>query len=369
LQKLSYEDVRDILVGCTILGTGGGGDLKKGLKLVEEDFKNNIEYKLISLAEIDDEALFACPYFCGSIGPGEANDNYHKYPKTEEMETVTALKALERFLGEEFAGVVSIEYGGLNTAVSMSTGARLNKCIVDADAAGRAVPDLQFSTFYVNEKPIYPLAVADGIGDVAVFEKVVDDFRAEDLVRALSKVSGGMVGMVDHPIRGRELKKAVIPNALSYAGKVGRAQREAVEKGKDPIKEIIASVDGYLLFKGIAIKDTQWSNEGGFTIGSIELEGMEEFSGSSFRIWFKNENIICWLDEEVCVTVPDLICVVEADSGYPVTNPFCKKDMKVAVLGFKTPKVWLTERGLSILNPRFFGFDVDYVPIEEKFKK
>lgn len=366
LKKLTYEDVRDILVGCTILSTGGGGDLQKGLKLAEEDFKNNLEYMLVSLDEIEDDDIFTCPYFCGAIGPQKEGDNIARYKKIDELETVLAVRALERFYGRKMAGVVSIEYGGMNTAVAMSTGARLKKFIVDADAAGRAVPDLQFSTFYITERPIYPLAVADKIGDIAVFEKVADDFRAEDLVRALAVVSGGMVGMTDHPCTGKDLKKSIIPNALSYAAEVGRAQRLALEKGKDPIAEIVAAGEGYHLFCGKVKKDTQWKIEGGFTYGTIEIEGVEKYAGHNLKIWFKNENIICWLDNEVLITAPDLICVVENDTGYPVSNPYCKKDMEVSVLGFKAPAMWRSEKGLSILNPRFFGFDVEYIPIEKR---
>lgn len=366
MRKLSYDEVKDLLVGCTILSTGGGGDLNKGLKQVEEDFQNGLEYKLVSLEEVDESALFACPYFCGSIGSTREQDRYDTYPKIDKPETVVAVEALERFFGEKLGGIVSIEYGGLNTGVALSTAARLNRCVVDGDAAGRAVPDLQFSTFYVYEKPIYPLAVANSIGDVAVFERVVDDFRAEDLVRALSLVSGRMIGMADHPCRGRELKKSIIPDALSYAEKVGKAQRRALENGKNPVDAIVATAGGYLLFNGVVREDTAWKNEGGFTIGTIEIEGTGRDEGKSCRIWFKNENIICWRDREVLATVPDLICVVQAKTGYPITNPFCKKGMKVFVLGFKAPEVWRTARGLAILNPGFFGFDVEYVPIEER---
>ena len=368
MKKLTYEEVRDILVGCTILGTGGGGDLQKGLKLVKEDFEKGLEYRMLSMDEIDDGSIYACAYFCGSIGPENSADRYDTYPRLEKLETVSAAEALERFFGEELGGIVSIEYGGLNTAVAMSTAAKLGRPFVDADAAGRAVPDLQFSTFYVYEKPICPLAVADSIGDVAIFERVVDDFRAEDLVRALSVVSGRMIGMVDHPIRGKELRSSVIPDALSYAGRVGKAQRLANEAGKDPVQAIIAEVDGYFLFEGIMKEDTSWRNDAGFTIGEMEIDGEKEYKGKAFKIWFKNENAICWQDGEVVVAVPDLICVVDSDTGYPRTNPFYKKGMKVTVLGFRAPEVWRLERGLSILNPRFFGFDVEYVPIESKFK-
>jgi len=123
MKRLTFDEVKDILVGCTILSTGGGGDLNKGLKMIKEDFENNLEYKLISLEE---------------------KGNYSKYTKINKSPTVIAVQALERYFQEELSGMVSIEYGGMNTAVAMSTAARLNKFIVDADAAGRAVPDLYF---------------------------------------------------------------------------------------------------------------------------------------------------------------------------------------------------------------------------------
>lgn len=249
--------------------------------------------------------------------------------------------------------MVSIEYGGLNTAVALSTAARLNKFIVDADAAGRAVPDLQFSTFYVNQVPIYPLAVANKIGDIAVFEKVVDDFRAEDLIRALAVVSGNSIGMTDHPCKGKVLKKSVIPGALSYAGKVGKTRRLAVEKGENPIEAIIRSVDGYLLFEGIVKEDSDYEIKSGFTTGTIEITGKDDYGNSEYKIWYKNENVISWKDEKVSITAPDLICVVDRKTGYPINNPYCKKGMEVTVLGFKAPEFWMTERGLSILNPKF----------------
>jgi DUF917 family protein len=38
----------------------------------------------------------------------------------------------------------------------------------------------------------------------------------------------------------------------------------------------------------------------------------------------------------------------------------------VAVIGVKTfDDVWRTAKGLELLGPRHFGFDIDYVPIEE----
>ena len=365
MEKISKQDAKDLLVGATILSTGGGGSLEKGLALVDEDYGNGLGYRLAAKGEADPGGLYACPYFCGAVGPsGAEGDPYERYGKEPGLETVAAVAALERFLGEDLAGLVSIEYGGMNTAVALSTAARMGKPVVDADAAGRAVPDLQFSTFYVAGRPIAPLAVATEIGDCCVFEKVADDFRAEALVRALAVVSGNKVGMVDHPTRGRDLMDSVIWGALSYARAVGCARREAFESGQDPVAATAAVAGGFLLFSGKVDGDSEWRNEAGFTTGTIWISGEGGFAGHGYRIWYKNENMMSWLDGKAHATCPDLICVVDARTGWPLVNPGCKDGMEVAVLGFKAPDVWRGGRGLSILNPASFGFGDKWTPVE-----
>lgn len=351
MRVLNQTEVEDILLGCTILGTGGGGSLDEGLKSIRNAFKKGYEFKLLQFDEIKDEEYYINPYFCGSVSPKEEE-------KELANELVMAVEALEEYLKLKFHGILSIEYGGGNTGQAMATAAETNKFMVDCDAAGRAVPELQFSTYYVTEQPIYPFSVATRHGDIGLFPKVKDDARAEALTRFMAVGTEGSIGMADHPIVGRQLKKSVIPNALSYAGKVGKAQREAVEKNLNPIEEIIKVANGYLLFEG-KVSAAEWALKDGFTVGTVEIQGINSNENDRFKIWYKNENMISWKNGEPFVTCPDLICIVDLNTGYPITNPNCKIKDEVAVLGFEAHDLWKTEKGLSILNPRFFGFDMD----------
>lgn len=360
MKRLSLQEVQDILVGCTILSTGGGGDLDEGLNAVREVFKNNKEFKLLAFDEVNDEAYYVNPYFCGSISP-----KTETCKKEEKKELIFAVKALEEYMEEEFEGIVSIEYGGGNTGQAMAAAAMLGKYIVDCDAAGRAVPELQFSTYSITEQSISPFSIATKYEDTVIFQKVLDDERAEALSRAMAVATDNSVGMADHPIQGKNLKTSVIPSALSYAGKVGQAQREAVENGVDPIKKIVEAANGYILFKGKVKDGTQWEIKDGFTVGTICIDGINEYSNQNFKIWYKNENMISWKNGEIYVTCPDLICVVDNKTGYPITNPNNSKDDEIAVLGFKAHELWRSEKGLKLLNPSFFGFDIHYVPIEK----
>lgn len=353
MRKLDYQEVNDILTGCTILGTGGGGSLQSGIEAVEKEFKRGKEFRLLEFDEIEDDAWFANPYFCGSI-----------MPEGQEMEITgeeipAAVTALEEHMGVTFDGLVSIEYGGGNTGEAMAAAAHLGKYVVDADAAGRAVPELQFSTYYVMEQPITPFSVTTQYGDVVIVKQVENDARAEALSRFMAVGSDNLVGMADHPIRGRELKHSVVPSALTYAEKVGKARRRACEEGRDPVAAILDAAEGRLLFEGTVTDETAWEIKDGFTLGDIYLKGQGNFKNSMGRVWYKNENMVFWIDEEVKLTCPDLICIVEKKTGMPVTNPNCNEGMELCVLGFKCHELWRRDRGMDILNPRFFGFEMD----------
>lgn len=365
MKKLSRQDLYDILVGCTVLGTGGGGELDEGLKMIDKDIEKGYEFKLASLEEVPDDALIASPYNAGSISPlSEEDKEKFKDLKVDELYNVNSFKALEEYLGQKFYGTVSTELGGSNSAIAFSVASKLGIPIIDGDPAGRSVPELQQSTFEMSNIPINPLSVATKFGDVVIIKDVVDGSRAEDIVRAIAVASQNTVGVTDHPVLGKDIKNSVIPGAITYALKIGKALREAREQEKEVSEEVVKAGNGYILFKG-KVNDFNWIDEGGFTIGETYLEGQEDFKNSRYKIWYKNENMITWKNEKVHVTAPDLICILDRKNGMPITNPYFEKGMEVTVIGLPAPKEWRTKRGIDDLGPRHFGFDVDYVPIEK----
>lgn len=365
MKKLSKQDVIDIIYGCTVLGTGGGGSLEGGLNIIKEDFDAGREFILAELDEVPDDGYIACPYVCGSVSPltPEEEERYADLPEMNITEAMRAFQAMEEYLGKQFFGIIPTELGGENTADAFHVAAMTGKPIIDADPAGRSVPELQHSTFYINNVPINPIAVATPFGDTAIIDNVVNDFRAEALVRAMACVSKNIAGVVDHPTTGAILKKAVIPGTISYALEVGKALRLANESGRDPAEDIIDAGKGKMLFRGV-VSDFSWDTIDGFTVGEVKLNGKNGFEGHTYRVWFKNEHIISYKDGVVDVTVPDLICVLDGN-GVPVTNPYYEKGMELTVFALPAPKEWTTDRGLNVFGPRSFGFNFDYIPFEK----
>lgn len=367
--ELTQQDLHDILHGCAILGTGGGGSLEKGLARIDEALAHGKRFRLVSFDEVPDDAWIASPYMCGAISPStsELEARYASLPQLAEPMPYLAYKALEQYVGAEFYGVLSTELGGGNTAEAMYVAAWLDKFIIDADPAGRSVPEIQHSTFFINDIPAYPLACATLFGDVAIFPHVVDDLRAEALVRALAVVSKNRIGVADHPAQAKTLRHAVIQGAISYAWQLGKAAREARAAGQPasgtPVAPLIAQLGGgRVLFQGV-ISRFAYDTVEGFTIGDVYIQGQGQYQGSEYHIWFKNEHMIAWRDGVSDVTVPDLIIVFDDATGQPVINPYFTPAQPVTVIGLPSAPQWRTPRGLHEFGPRHFGYDLDFKPV------
>jgi len=362
MRTLYGQQLEDLIRGCTILGTGGGGSPRRGLAMIQAELEKGREFRLANLNEIPDEALVASPYMCGSVSPEGVGGSTSQ--GDEEMECLEAFKALEADLGRPFFAAIATEIGGGNTAAALCVAARQGIPIVDADPAGRSVPELQHTTFYIKDVPIAPLAVATATGDVLILKEVSDDFRAEAIVRAIAVVSNDRAGVADHPMVGKALKTSVVPGTLTTALTIGRAVREACSSGADPVQAAVSAGNGFFLFEGEVAK-ADWKIEEGFTIGELTIVGQANDRGHRYRIWYKNEHIVSWYDDEPDVTVPDLICVLDPKTGEAITNPNCKKEREVAIVGYPAPELWRSSRGLELFGPKHFGYEIPYRPIEK----
>jgi DUF917 family protein len=58
--------------------------------------------------------------------------------------------------------------------------------------------------------------------------------------------------------------------------------------------------------------------------------------------------------------------VMDASTGAPYTNADLTEGARVAVLGAPADARLRTPQGLARLGPRHFGYDLEYVPIEEQ---
>jgi DUF917 family protein len=358
LRRLGPENLEDLIRGCAVLGTGGGGSPSRGITAIRRALKRGAPVQLIKVEELPDEAAVATPYVVGSVPPDEEGDG-----APWETLGLNAMEGLEETVARRFDAVVPIEVGGYNTAVAACVAAARDIPLVDADPAGRSVPGVEHTTYFLCGVPITPMCLSTGMGDVVVIRKVADDHRAEAIARALAVASRGSVGVADHPATVETMRDSVIPGTLTRALSIGKAVRQSSARGEDPVAAVVQAGDGCLLFAGV-IAGAQWRVKGGFTMGELEIDGRGGDLGRAYLVRFKNEHYGAWLDGTLDVTVPDLLAILDSQTGAAITNPNFRDGTAVSVVGFAAAPIWRTPRGLALFGPRASGIDAEYRPLE-----
>lgn len=363
------QDVEDFVRGVTFMGTGGGGDPKLGLDFLIKALEEGYKLSWVDISEINEEEWVAMPFYMGSIAP-ISEENLKKLEEmglgepTVERPLIKAVQELEKYKQIKLGALIAGELGGSNTPAPLDTAARLNKVFIDGDFAGRAIPELTQATPCVKNKSICPLVMCDLWGNVNIIESAINFGMVEEYGRSIVMVTNQMTGNIGFLMKVKELKEVMIPGTLTDSYVVGKTIREAREAtGHDPVEKVVEVIGGHLLFKGTVI-EREFEDKKGFMFGTHVFEGLDEFQGHTFKIWFKNENHITWLDNKPYVCSPDIITVVALGDCEPITNTYLKVRQQVAVIG--KPHIKYRNKGdVNLLTPKHFGFDIEWKPMEQ----
>ncbi|MFC9841031.1 DUF917 domain-containing protein [Rhodococcus sp. NPDC127530] len=344
----------DIALGATILGAGGGGDPYVGTLLAREQIRTHGNAPLVELDSLDDDAQLCFVAVMGA--PGVLIE---KLPRVTEA--VSALRALETYLGRPFTHIAPIEAGGVNALVPFSA-LSAGLPIVDADGMGRAFPSLEHVTPTLHGGAATPLSMADEHGNAMVLTTRTNQW-SETLMRAATVASGCCNMIALYPMTGAQAKAWLIPGVITLAEELGRLVRTARAEHRSPADAVVAYRGGRTLFEG-KVTAVNRSNTDGWTLGSVDLQGIGDWDGHEMTVRFQNENIVAQRDGEIVATVPDLIMLMTTDSGQPITAEEVKFGYRLSVLGIPCDHRWRTDAGLALTGPRAFGYDTDFRPVE-----
>ncbi len=177
---------------------------------------------------------------------------------------------------------------------------------------------------------------------------------------------GAICAGAAYPVTGKQVKEAAVLGSISYTERIGRAIREANAAKQDAIAAIVEVTNGVVIFRG-KIVDVQRRTSRGWALGEAVLEGMEADAGSQMVVRFQNENLVAIRDGEIVASVPDLITIMDAESGQAITTEHLRYGFRVVVLGIPCDPKWRTPAGIALGGPRHFRYDIDYVPLERRF--
>lgn len=209
-----------------------------------------------------------------------------------------------------------------------------------------------------------PMALADEKGNRVILT-ARDNVWSERLARVVTVEMGSTALLAAYAMTGRQLKQSMVPGTLSRVERIGRMLREAHAAHRDPIKAVIEATGGFEGFRGKVV-DVRRRTERGFARGEAKLIGLDDDTGASLVINFQNEHLVAERDGEVVVSVPDLITVLDLESGQPITTESLRYGFRVAVLGIPCDPRWRTPEGLKLVGPAYFGYPIDFVPVEER---
>jgi DUF917 family protein len=355
---LDVQLIKDIAIGSAVLGTGGGGNPYLGMLGTIQSIKRHGPLSLYSLDELPDDTLAVSPFAIGSPVP-----YIERLTVTDEL--LSAFHAMSRYLGKEIGAIFSSEIGGANSVVPLAVGRELGLPVLDCDGMGRAYPEVELCTFTLYGHSAAPLAVADEHGNVAIFD-TIDNRWAERLARPVAVEMGAIAGGVGFPITVGDLKEAAVVGSVSYAESIGKAIRLAQESHQNPVTAALDATGGYLLFTG-RIVDVQRRIEKGWALGEVTIAGSDEETKHTMVVKFQNEHLVALRDEEVLATVPDLIAILDSERGTPITTEELRYGFRVTVIAMPSDKKWRTPAGVALGGPRHFHYDLDFVPVEERF--
>ncbi|RLI34051.1 hypothetical protein DRO56_00195 [Candidatus Bathyarchaeota archaeon] len=374
MRTLSRRDLEDYILGAGILGCGGGGGAEWGMSMVEDALKKGLEFRLAEISELPKERRLC---ILSGVGGGVSKEDrervaayLQRFPRTRERRVQLlrrVAKELADYIGEEFCAYIASETGPGNGILPMYLNAIEGKPCVDGDCCGRAKPEIGISLTNVAEIPVTPLAMVTPFEEVVILKSAVDDYRAEDITRFVAVASGGGVTAARCPATVEEYEKGIVPGQVSRCIRIGAAVREAREKGRDPLKAFQEEPGVYKIFEG-TVSSFEVEGRRGFHWGEWHIEGADEFKGKRLRVWFKNENLISWLDGEPYAMCPDLICIVDSETCDGLSNfreSGAYNGRRVTVFGVKAHERWRTPRGIEVFGPKHFGFDIEYIPLEE----
>jgi DUF917 family protein len=150
--------------------------------------------------------------------------------------------------------------------------------------------------------------------------------------------------------------------------------------GEQIVDEVGGAGSAKVLFRG-KISAIERTVHKGLSVGVLHVvaasavEEPEGFSavasGGSLRIPFINENILAEHvapdgTKRILATVPDLIALIDRDSGRAVGVPEYRYGCHVVVLGIACSPRWTeTPRGIEVGGPKGYGYDLEYKPLGE----
>ncbi|KAI8308407.1 hypothetical protein K4K61_002679 [Colletotrichum sp. SAR11_59] len=383
---ISETDLDYLADGCYVLGCAGGGSPAASKIQLRNMLRDGHTMRVIEPSSLKEKDLI---YWGGHMGSPAVS-----IERLQSIETVDAFRALMEYMRhDKFDAVMGLEIGGANGLEPFLVGSSrfFDSPIIDGDWMGRAYPTYWQTTLAVHAPlELVPCAIDSGDGKTIIMTRAPNDEIVDRALRASCSEMGSRVGMAAKPTTSDKVKKFGVLNTVSLAWRIGRcialcqATNTMSTVAESIIKEAGGSEAAKVLFRGKIMRVERRLFKG-HSYGEVHIAAFESgdedeaasvkdraaavAQGGVLKVPFKNENILAEHTSEdgktsILATVPDLISILDNESGRALGVPEFKYGYRVTVIGITCSPRWTeTQAGLDIGGPRAFGYDLDYKPL------
>lgn len=357
LTSVTADDVRLLARGAAVLGAGGGGDPYIGRLMAEQALGERGPVPLVAVADLpDDAAVFPVAMM------GAPTVMVEKLPTSDQF--AAAVRMLSTYLGRPVTHVACAEAGGINSTIPVVAAAQLGLPLVDGDLMGRAFPELQMVLPTLGGIAGTPMSIADEKGNTGILS-TVDNPWSERLARVMTVEMGCSAIISSVVLSGAQAREHMVAGTLGLCHALGVAVERARTERRPAVDAVVATLGGRVVTTAKVV-DVARRTATGFARGEARLVPLVD-TGRDERLvlHFQNEHLLAVRHdadgEHVEVSTPDLVIVLDAETGEPITTEGLRYGQRVSVVAAPCDERWHSPAGLELVGPRYFGYDTDAV--------
>lgn len=321
--RLNTHLAEAAVLGGAVLGGGGGGSIDEGLQRATLAVRLGSPV-LKSLEEINEDDLVVT---ASAVGAPAAAEIF-----VRPVDHIRSFQLLMERCRDRLTGIIANENGASSGVNGWLQAAALGLPVIDAPANGRAHPTGLMGAMGIHRLKDY-VSLQTAVGgnpETGRYLELVVQGQLEitaNLVRQASIQAGGVVAVSRDPISAAYLKGHAAPGATSQAIRLGEAVMEARTKGPNAvINAIVSEMGGAIACQG-EVMERRLETVGGYDVGVVIVEG-----DRCCELSFWNEFMTLEADERRQATFPDLITLLAADSGLPISSAEVREGQRVSVL-------------------------------------
>lgn len=345
------EEVKAAVYGGSFLGGGGGGSIEEGLELGLAALRLG-EIKIYNVEELPSSTVVVTVSAVGAPAAEGA--------KLEPEHLVRAVELL-REAGVEVGALMAAENGGFNTVNGWYQSVTLSIPLLNAACDGRAHPTGVMGAMGLHKVEGYTSLQAAAGGDVSsgrYVEVVVKSSlpKAASVIRTAA-AEAGIVGVARNPVELSYVIKKAAVGAIKLAMDVGFKLLKGVGEGdaRSAAEEVSSALGGGVVDE-VSITEKQLVTRRGFDVGFLKLVGAK----GEYRISFLNEYMTLEKGNERIATFPDLIVLMDASNGKPITSAEASVGANALLVVIPRSELLL---GAGLLYRDVYG------PVEEALRK